>query len=273
MRRLLIRPGAIGDCIVSLPALKALRTQYTEVWVAAQNVPLIRFADCVRSISSTGVDLLEIRWPDAELRSLVEALRSFDSIVSWYGAGRQDFRDLVRHLDLPFQFFPALPLGGSIHAVDYYLAQAATIAGTKAEPKPKIECSFKARSSVVIHPFSGSAAKNWPLENYQRLARSLQADAAADVAIEWCAGPSETLPEAHRFTDLYELACWLAGARLFIGNDSGITHLAAAARTPVVAIFGPTDPAVWAPRGEAVRIVRMSDTMAAVLEAARELLA
>ena len=55
--------------------------------------------------------------------------------------------------------------------------------------------------------------------------------------------------------DLYQLACWLARARIYIGNDSGITHLAAAAGAPVVALFGPTDPRVWAPRGERVRIV------------------
>jgi ADP-heptose:LPS heptosyltransferase len=58
-----------------------------------------------------------------------------------------------------------------------------------------------------------------------------------------------------RFDDLYELACWLAGASLYVGNDSGITHLAAAAGAPVVALFGPTDPAVWAPRGPRVRVV------------------
>ena len=60
---------------------------------------------------------------------------------------------------------------------------------------------------------------------------------------------------AERFDNLYELAKWLASARLYIGNDSGITHLAAAVGTPVVAIFGPTDPAVWAPRGERVAVV------------------
>jgi len=59
-----------------------------------------------------------------------------------------------------------------------------------------------------------------------------------------------------RLDNLYELACWLARARLYIGNDSGITHLAAAVATPVLALFGPTDPSVWAPRGPNVRIAR-----------------
>ncbi|HSW50494.1 MAG TPA: glycosyltransferase family 9 protein, partial [Bryobacteraceae bacterium] len=55
--------------------------------------------------------------------------------------------------------------------------------------------------------------------------------------------------------DLHELACRLAQARLYIGNDSGITHLAAASGVPVLALFGPTDPAVWAPRGPNVRVI------------------
>ncbi len=80
-----------------------------------------------------------------------------------------------------------------------------------------------------------------------------------------------------RFENLYELGCWLGGARVYIGNDSGITHLAAAVGTPVVAVFGPTDPVVWAPRGERVRVVSGGslDQIAVddVLETARQIMA
>ena len=249
MRRLLIRPGAIGDCIVSLPALEALRAEYTEIWVAAPNVPLIRFADCVRAISETGLDMLEIRGPQAS-PSLLKRLRGFDSIVSWYGSNRRQFRAPVEQLGLPFHFFPAVPEDSNAHAVDFYLAQA----GQALPPDvaiPRIGCPAVPRRYAVIHPFSGSPRKNWPLEGYREVAGIL----SARMPVEWCAGPSEQLPGALRFGDLYELACWLAGARLYIGNDSGITHLAAAAGAPVVALFGPTDPRVWAPRGERVRVV------------------
>jgi len=61
LKRLLIRPGAIGDFIVSLPAMECLRCDYLEVWAAASNVPLARFAHHARSIASTGLDLLELR--------------------------------------------------------------------------------------------------------------------------------------------------------------------------------------------------------------------
>ena len=250
MRRLLIRPGAIGDCILSLPAMEALAAGYTEVWVAEQNVPLVRFADAVGSIGSSGLDLLEIEGPERQA-ALVERLRGFDSIVSWYGTARPEFRDLVAALGVPFHFLAALPVGGDRHAVDFYLSQVKDLARRPAGPVPRIMCTARPRQSAVIHPFSGSRRKNWPLERFREVARRL----ATVLPVEWCAGPEEKLADARRFDDLYELACWLSGARVYLGNDSGITHLAAAVGTPVVALFGPTDPRVWAPRGRRVRLV------------------
>jgi heptosyltransferase-3 len=78
------------------------------------------------------------------------------------------------------------------------------------------------------------------------------------MPVHWCAGEDDPpLPEAVRIGNLYELGCWLAKAGLYVGNDSGITHLAAAVGTPVLALFGPaSDPAVWAPRGKNVRVMR-----------------
>jgi ADP-heptose:LPS heptosyltransferase len=77
------------------------------------------------------------------------------------------------------------------------------------------------------------------------------------LTVRWCAGPNDPpLAGAVRIDDLYRLACWISQARLYVGNDSGITHLAAATGVPVLALFGPTDPAVWAPRGANVRVAR-----------------
>jgi hypothetical protein len=246
LRRLLIRPGAIGDCILSLPALECLRSDYTEVWVRSEVVPLIRFTDCVRSIASTGIDRMGLAGIDPPLE-LLNRLRSFDSIVSWYGSNREEFRTRINELDLPFQFYDALPpAGGQIHAADFFLKQA----GCTGTAIPRIQCPpAQAADFAVIHPFSGSTRKNWPLERYRELAQHLA------MPVRWCAGPEEQLEDAIRIDNLYELACWLQTARLYIGNDSGITHLAAAVGVPVIAIFGPTDPAVWAPRGDRVRVV------------------
>lgn len=260
MRRLVIRPGAIGDFIVSLPAIECLREGYLEVWVASANVPLVRFADRVRPISSTGIDLVGVTEP---LPRLVSELRAFDSIVSWYGANRPEFREAVRELGLPFTFFQALPpQGAGMHATDFYLDQVRTLATCTGDGIPRIAWPTDPvpkgpppdpENFAVIHPFSGSPRKNWPLANYQALALKL----GRIMPVRWCAGPEDPpLENAVRIDDLYDLACWLVRARLYIGNDSGITHLAAAAGTPVLALFGPTDPAVWAPRGPNVRVAR-----------------
>jgi len=178
---------------------------------------------------------------------LLARLRSFDSIVSWYGSNREEFRAQASQFGLPFQFFDALPAAGErVHAADFFLRQV----GCAGMGVPHIQCPpALSEDFAVIHPFSGSSRKNWPLERYRELAERLE------MPVRWCAGPEEQLDDAVRIDNLYELACWLRTSRLYIGNDSGITHLAAAAGIPVVAIFGPTDPAVWAPRGPSVRIL------------------
>jgi hypothetical protein len=250
MRRLAIRPGGIGDFILSLPALECLAKDDLEVWTTARNVPLVRFAPA-RAILSTGLDTLAI--VDPPPARLIEGLRRFDSIISWYGAKRPELRDLAARLSLPFTFFPALPPESSkIHAADFYLDQVISIVPCVSDGVPRISCPpAAAENFAVIHPFSGSARKNWPLEKFRTLGAKLE----RAMPVRWCSGEDDPpLSDAVLIADLYELACWLARARLYIGNDSGITHLAAAVGTPVLAIFGPTNPDVWAPRGRNVRI-------------------
>ena len=255
MRTLLIRPGAIGDFIVSLPALECLRSDYLEIWVATANIPLVRFADRVRGISATGLDLLGVTEPPPRL---IGQLSEFDSIVSWYGANRPEFRELTQSLGLPFTFFRALPAeGAAMHAADFYLEQVRAIATCESDGIPhiacRVDCQAEPGNFAVIHPFSGSARKNWPLEKFRSVARKLE----RLMPVHWCSGPEDPpLAEAVHIADLYDLACWLARARLYIGNDSGVTHLAAAVGTPVLALFGPTDPQVWAPRGPHVRVAQ-----------------
>lgn len=220
--------------------MECLKADYLEVWAASQNLPLARSADRTRSIASTGLDTLEF----TPSEQLMQQLGSFDSIVSWYGSNRPEFRAAVKNL--PFQFFTAIPPDDSgSHAADFFASQV----GCPVPAVPRIRCPRVDGGFAVIHPFSGSARKCWPIERYQELAQRLE------MPVRWCAGPEDQLPDAVRIADLYELACWLATARVYIGNDSGITHLAAAVGTPVVALFGPTDPRIWAPRGPKVRII------------------
>ncbi len=195
MRRLLIRPGAIGDCILALPELESVRAEYTEVWTPRAILPLIQFADRTRAIADTGLDLIGVR-DNASLQEF----ESFDSIYSWYGSNFDPFRDAVRHL--PFTFFPALPIN---------------VIGT-----PRIRVPDLPRENLaILHPFSGSAKKNWPLEHFQEVASRL------DQPVTFCAGPGATHVE-----NLYDLACWLSTASVYVGNDSGISHPPLQRRVP-----------------------------------------
>jgi lipopolysaccharide heptosyltransferase III len=247
IRRLLIRPGAIGDFIVSLPAMESLRCDYTEVWCAGPNVPLARFADFAQSIVASGLDGLGLlpSW------HVVERLRGFDSIISWYGAGRREFRDLVGELGLPFKFLLALPAGPG-HAVEFYNRQARALGAARPSRFPRIECPAVERTFAAIHPFASSEAKRAPMAVFEKAADEL----SKSMPVHWLCGPEESLEGAMRIDDLYELACWLRGARVFVGNDSGISHLAAAVETPVLAFFRTTDPRVWAPRGAAIHPIK-----------------
>ena len=236
-RTLLIRPGAIGDAVVSLPALEFLRSEYTEVWAPTVNLPLIRFADQVRSIASTGLDRVGVFD-----EPIPDTLRQFQRIVSWYGTNRQEFRTALH--GLPVEFHGALPPEDCpMHGVDFYLNQV----GAQLGAVPQISITAGKRNFVAIHPFSGSPKKNWPLAMFQQVAAQLP------MSVEWAALPDGT----HRFENLADVAIWLASSRAYLGNDSGISHLAAAVGTPVVALFGPTNPQVWAPRGALVKILQM----------------
>lgn len=111
---------------------------------------------------------------------------------------------------------------------------------------------------IIIHPGSGSKKKNWPLENFLAVGEHLR---QRGKPFAWVLGPAEQrlqLPPGGRVlppTSLVNLASELARAALYIGNDSGITHLAAAAGCPTVAVFGSTDPRIWRPLGDNATVV------------------
>ena len=116
--------------------MECLAAEYLEVWTASAHLPLVQFAHRVRPIAATGLDLLGVTEPPARL---LDELRAFDSIVSWYGANRPEFRDAVHDLALPFTFFPALPAAGTeMHATDFYLDQLRAIAPCTSDGIPRI---------------------------------------------------------------------------------------------------------------------------------------
>ncbi len=144
---------------------------------------------------------------------------------------------------------------------------------------------------LAAAPGSGSPAKNWPLDRYYEVMRALSWEYPYPVV--WVTGPAEAAwqpyleglarAQGHYLLHerpLPEVALVLARTRLFLGNDSGLTHLAAAAGARrVLALFGPTDPVVWAPPHHPVTVVQAPGgdlgrlSLSRVLQAARLLLA
>jgi ADP-heptose:LPS heptosyltransferase len=118
----------------------------------------------------------------------------------------------------------------------------------------------------AIHPGSGSRFKNWPLENFLILAEQLQVQERwrpyfilGPVEEEVSPGMAEAI-QARGFPLVHNLPLNLLAGLLeisagYLGNDSGVTHLAAALNLPTFALFGPTDPELWGPRGEKVVIL------------------
>ena len=118
---------------------------------------------------------------------------------------------------------------------------------------------------VALHPGSGSTRKNWPAERFASVAALL---AARDVVTVLIAGPADAAAGAKVATlagesvrrappaTLDRIVALLGRCRAYLGNDSGITHLAALTGTPTVAVFGPTDARVWRPLGQHTRVVR-----------------
>jgi ADP-heptose:LPS heptosyltransferase len=164
---------------------------------------------------------------------------------------------------------PAPPTGGP-HA-SAWLARALAPLGVDAalEPPPLAPTETERRQAerlarglprafVAVHPGSGSPAKNWPAERFAEAARTL----AGGQPWLFVRGPAEAsvpVPEGAldaRDWPLRALAAVLSRARLFLGNDSGVAHLAAACGAPTLALFGPTDPVLWSPVGPAVATLR-----------------
>jgi ADP-heptose:LPS heptosyltransferase len=122
---------------------------------------------------------------------------------------------------------------------------------------------------VVVHPGSGSAAKRWPIENFAALIEALETRLALRTVV--VAGYAEegviarllslihaAKPLVAENWPLLPTAALIGQATVFVGHDSGLTHLAAALGRPTVALFGPTDPEIWGPRGEHVTVLRMA---------------
>jgi ADP-heptose:LPS heptosyltransferase len=240
-----------------------------------------------------------LSWDDPEMAALLagertggpiaRAIGAAELVVAWTrGEAVREALDSLHPRVLRWD--PAPPPEGP-HASEW-LARALLPLGLDVRPAPpplaftEEELREARRATVALppgflalHPGSGSPSKNWPFSRFVEAARRLARDAPWLLLL----GPAEAEvtapPEAvvARGWPLRRLAAAVSAAGLFVGNDSGASHLAAAAGAPTLALFGPTDPLVWAPLGRAVSTLRTASgrledlATDAVVEAARAL--
>jgi ADP-heptose:LPS heptosyltransferase len=110
---------------------------------------------------------------------------------------------------------------------------------------------------AVLHPFASAPEKTWPAERFLAVARQLKQSGLDPILV---AGPSDDVQAfsnfpVHRNAPLREIKSLMAGSQLFIGNDSGPAHVAAAFGVPVVVLFGPSNPVTWAPWRTEARVL------------------
>jgi heptosyltransferase-3 len=288
------RPGALGDFILALPALAALRARFpgAPLTVAgpAAALPLAaHLADT--TLPADDPRLTPLFAPTASLSPETAATHA----VVWAGAAAAPLVANLQAAGATVLHAPSRPPAAPPrHVADYLVDTLAPLGIHAAGPAvPHVQPSAAARDAaaaflaaqdapsaaavgrgttskptrwVALHLGSGSPRKNWPVAGFVAVGTALAARGLRPLVI---AGPAEGetvaavlealapwRPALARDWPLEHLAALLAACAGYVGADSGITHLAAAAGTPVVAVFGPTDPAVWAPRGPRVTIVR-----------------
>jgi ADP-heptose:LPS heptosyltransferase len=292
---LLIHTGGVGDFLQTFPVLDALRHKWPMARITILGHPeraalacLGGLADQAADFETSGCHRLFV--PHADLVAVPPAITGADLILNFLP--QETFQtSLARAAPsarvLPIRSFP--PEGHApVPAAQFVYDQISAPLGlspTNAVPRLRLECSQTTGGNVVaIHPGSGAARKNWPGDRFRQLAAHLSARGAT---VRWILGPAEadnppwpglvSAPDLLPGCPLADLARFLASVRLFVGNDSGIAHLAAAVGAPTVALFGPSNEAAWGPRGENVRIVKSvtdrmddlaTDTVVAAAEAA-----
>lgn len=274
---LILRGGALGDFLVTIPALRLLR----ERWPGAR-IELVgnrRAAELALrdGLITAAHSQHEARWAalygDAALpRALADWLEGFDAVVSWWpdpdGALASHFPVRAGQRFLAGESKPS-----TTPAARHYCATLERLGIPPRVPLATLgfarEMAMDAARTrrVAIHPGSSSPRRNWPLERWLEVCRRLR-DAGREVFIV-CGEVEDGI--ARRFDGeatvkaglpLVDLALMLGSCDAYAGHDTGVTHLAAASGCRVTALFGPSDPAIWAPPG--ARVLRRGDDVAGI---------
>jgi heptosyltransferase III len=273
---LVLRGGALGDLLLTLPALLALRIKFPEASIVLlgtfPQATLARpqFVDETHDLN--GPAFISLFGDVNHLEPLRPCLEGFDLAISFLSDPERRIEQNL--LTLGAKKFLAGPhlLTADQHAGRQLFAPMEEIGAVWKERAPLLEVAPVAESvsgRIALHIGSGSAAKNWPIDHWSRLLVRLES-AVSEIFL--VAGESDLGRLDHlrrsfsspkirvlRNLPLLDLARNLASCEVFIGHDSGVSHLAAAVGVPTISLFGATDPAVWSPMGNRVITLRSPD--------------
>lgn len=292
-RILVIRGGAIGDFILTLPAIGALRQRWPSARLEILGYPRIAalaegryYADALRSIDAAAMARFFV--PESDLDpSLSDYFASFDLVLSYLYDPDDIFSANLARAGVP-HLLRASAKPEHEHAATHF-ARPLDALGLRADPAhPRLfpnaadrafaDKFFTLNSSlltphslVALHPGSGGSHKIWPTNRWTAVIRWLRERHGRDILLIGGEADDDArralapfnLPAAWNLP-LPQLAAILERCALFAGHDSGITHLAAAVGIPTLALFGPTSPDIWAPLGPRVCVVSAGETMSAL---------
>lgn len=287
---LVIRGGAIGDFVLTLPAIASLRQQFPEAHLEILGYPHIAqlalaagLVNRIQPIEAAALAGFFARGgqlaPD-----LTDYFSEFDVIVSYLYDPDGIFQTNVG-LCTGAEFITGPHRADErtgLHAAKAYLQPLERLAIFDADPIPRLRIAdplparkpdSATRGWLALHPGSGSERKNWPEARWAELLQHLANFTPFDLLL--VGGEAEgdrlkrlaaTLPPARtrlaQSLPLAELAQRLASCRGFIGHDSGISHLAAAVGLPGVVLWGETAVEIWRPPSEKVIVLRHSAGLA-----------
>lgn len=286
---LVVRGGAIGDFILTLPAVAALRSTFAETHLEVLGYPRVAelaraggLIDAFRSIEAGPLSKFFAR--NAKLdEAWAEYFESFHLIISYLydpdGIFRTNVGRATKAQFIQGQHRPDENL--DVHATAVFLKPLEQLAIFGADPVPRIAVqsghSLEPGRWIAVHPGSGSERKNWPLDRWKALLDWVASETnwkvllvggeAEDTRLDTLAEtlPANRLRRAERLP-LAELAGLLAQCELFLGHDSGITHLAAASGCRAVVLWGPSRRIIWEPKDEAAGRVQILEAPNGTLE-------